>query len=122
MKTILVIDDDEDSHFIFSAFLEDTYKVMTFLNWKEVEEFAKQEIPNLILLDISMPHEDGFAVLKHIRANSHLKNIPVIALTAYALDEDNKKFLKHSFDGFISKPIYENQLRKLITHTFENKK
>lgn len=61
--------------------------------------------PDLVLLDIQIPGGGGEVVLAHIRASSHLADVPVIALTALAMDGDRERLLAAGFDGYLSKPI-----------------
>lgn len=64
-----------------------------------------QERPTLILLDIQMPTMSGYEVLEKIRADEKLKDLPVIAVTAFAMEGDREKALEKGFDGYIPKPI-----------------
>ena len=66
---------------------------------------AREEIPDLILMDIQLPGMDGYTATKLLKANDKLKSIPIIALTSYAMKEDREKAKKAGCDGYISKPI-----------------
>lgn len=61
--------------------------------------------PNVVLLDIGMPVLDGFAVVRAIRENPRLATLPVLAVTAYAMQGDRQRVLSSGFDGYIAKPI-----------------
>ncbi|MBK8433640.1 MAG: response regulator [Chloroflexi bacterium] len=67
--------------------------------------FAAESTPNLILLDISMPGMDGYEVIHRLRQMEHLAAVPIIALTANVMKEDQRKSAEAGFDGFIQKPI-----------------
>jgi two-component system cell cycle response regulator DivK len=105
--TILVVED------VLSNFML-TARLLTNLNvhceWKtsgyEVCEFA-DSLPkiDLILLDIRLPYEDGFSVLKKIRLSPSLRNIRVVAVTTEATEEQLRKARTAGFDGFIGKPL-----------------
>ena len=90
--------------------------------WKssgyEVVEYA-DTIPHvdLILMDIRLPYEDGYQALAKLRS-SNLKDIPVVAVTAYASEEQMNKARKAGFDGFLGKPLdadrFPEQVRRII--------
>jgi CheY-like chemotaxis protein len=61
--------------------------------------------PDILLLDIGMPVLDGFAVVRRIRENPRLATLPVLAVTAYAMQGDREKVLNSGFDGYLSKPV-----------------
>lgn len=107
METIGIIDDDEDSNNILSAFLEEEWKVVVFEEWKKGLSAFEKNPPALILLDISLPGTTGEKVLNRIRKSDKLKNIKVIALTGYSQPDSRKEFLKMGFDEYLSKPILD---------------
>lgn len=63
-------------------------------------------LPTFILLDLSMPVMNGWEMLENVRANPDTAHIPVIALTAHAMDEDKKQAMEAGFDGYITKPFW----------------
>jgi CheY-like chemotaxis protein len=65
----------------------------------------EQTHPDILLLDISMPVLDGFAVIRKIRENPGLVTLPVLAVTAYAMQGDRESVLSSGFDGYLSKPV-----------------
>ena len=67
-----------------------------------------------MLLDIDMPGLDGFSVLKRVREHPHLSNLPVLAVTAYAMKEDRARVLGAGFNGYISNPIQAGVLLNLL--------
>ena len=67
------------------------------------------EGPDLVLLDISLRGMDGLEVLQHIRAHARLPKLPVIALTAHAMAGDRERFLAAGFDGYLTKPIIDDE-------------
>lgn len=84
-------------------------------------EIALEKIPDIILLDLNLPGIDGFEVLKRLRANKLLQNIPVVAVTAYAMNDDQKRIEKAGFDGYIIKPIDIQKFIDEINHLLEHK-
>ena len=90
------------------------YEVVLKESAQEALKYLEEERPSLILLDIQMPELDGISALKMIRNDPKLKDIPVIALTAYAMKGDREKFLELGFDDYIGKPIeIKNLLNKV---------
>jgi CheY-like chemotaxis protein len=70
----------------------------------------EQTQPDLLLLDIGMPVLDGFAVVRKIRENPRLASLPVVAVTAYAMQGDREKILNSKFDGYLLKPVNSRSL------------
>jgi len=117
--TILVIEDNEINMdmmiFVLNAM---GLAVIPALNGPVGLAIAKSEIPNLIFCDIKMPHLDGYGVLDALRLDPKSANIPIIAVTAIAIDEDGARLLAAGFDGYLSKPIefdhLKGELRKFL--------
>ena len=115
MKTIAVVEDNSDNRMLIDALLGDEYHLIEYEDGIEALSGLLQEKPDLVLLDISLPGMDGTEVLKNIRSDSNLNDLPVIALTAHAMSGDREKFLQLGFNEYISKPIIdENELIKII--------
>ena len=81
---------------------------------------AKEELPDLILMDIHMPNMDGIAAMKKIREIPGLKETPVIAITAYAMKGDRKKIIDEGFDDYIPKPVSINDLIDKVSHCIKS--
>ncbi|GAB6106529.1 ATP-binding protein [Fusibacter bizertensis] len=83
-------------------------------------EIALEKMPDIILLDLNLPGIDGFEVLKRLRANKLLQNIPVVAVTAYAMNDDQQRIKKAGFDGYIIKPIdiqrFIDEINRMLMH------
>ena len=105
--TILIVEDNV-SNFVLMARLLDHMGV--HCEWKtsgyEVVEYA-DTLPevNLILMDIRLPYEDGYEALRKLRASEALREIPVVAVTAYASEEQMQRSRAAGFDGFLGKPL-----------------
>ena len=70
----------------------------------------EQTQPDLLLLDIGMPLLDGFGVMRQIREDPCFASLPVVAVTAYAMQGDREKILSSNFDGYLSKPVNARSL------------
>ncbi|MCH8170048.1 MAG: response regulator [Bacteroidetes bacterium] len=113
---IMIVDDDVDTLFTINELIESfNYQTVLAKDGLECIKKLKEFTPNLILLDIMMPRMDGFQALQKIRANKKWENIPVIAVTARAMEEDKKIILKHGFNDYISKPVDPLILTNKIT-------
>lgn len=103
---VLIIDDTPDNLALAKAALEfHGAQVYTATNGEEGLAQLKTLRPSVILLDIRMPKMDGWAMFKSLRENREIAHIPVIAITAYAMDSDREDILRGGFDGYISKPF-----------------
>jgi two-component system, cell cycle response regulator DivK len=71
---------------------------------------AKEQRPDLILMDIQLPHMDGYEATRRIKADPELKNIPIIAVTSYALSGDDGKAHAAGCDGYVTKPYSPREL------------
>ena len=117
MKRVAVVEDNPDNRLLVQAMLEDLYELSEYENGAEALAGLQQNRPDLVLLDISLPEMDGPEVLRNIRADENLRGLPVIALTAHAMAGDREKYLSAGFDGYVTKPITdENVLLDLIDH------
>ena len=118
--TVLIVEDNVSNFNLMARMLE---HVGIQCEWKssgyEVVEYANT-LPHidLILMDIRLPYEDGYEALRKIRASKHLKDIPVVAVTAYAGEEQMSKAQAAGFNGFLGKPLnpdlFSEQVRKMI--------
>jgi two-component system cell cycle response regulator DivK len=109
VNKILIVEDNEKNLKLFSVIIKSLgYETLTAMNGEEGVKMAKENAPDLILMDIQMPVMDGLAAMKALRAKPETASIPVIALTSYAMKEDKERFLAEGFDGYISKPIDKN--------------
>jgi|SRR6266852_3166950 len=106
MKTVLVADDNPVSRELIREILEtDDCEVIEASDGREALEKLRQHQPDLALLDIQMPVLDGNTVIRELRADPRFSQLPVVALTAYAMQGDREKALSLGFDSYITKPI-----------------
>jgi len=106
MKRVLVADDNPVSRELIREILEnDDCEVIEAGDGREALDKVREHRPDLALLDIQMPVMDGNAVVREIRADAQLAKLPVVALTAYAMQGDREKALALGFNSYITKPI-----------------
>ncbi|MBU1099190.1 MAG: response regulator [Bacteroidetes bacterium] len=107
MKTkVLIIEDNEQNMYMLSYLLEsENYEVIQAYSGPEGIDMAKNIKPDIILLDIQLPEMDGYAVAQKLREAEKLKEIPIIAVTSYAMPGDKDKAIESGATGYIEKPI-----------------
>jgi two-component system cell cycle response regulator DivK len=106
MRTVLIAEDNAVNRELLRELLETRgYTVLEACDGQEAHHMIDQAQPDILLLDIGMPVLNGFAVVRKIRENPHLDKLPVVAVTAYAMQDDREKILNSKFDGYLSKPI-----------------
>ncbi len=107
MKTkILVIEDNEQNMYLVTFILgKYGYQVIQARNGDEGLSQARQQKPDLILLDIQLPVMDGYTVAIELRKNEALANVPIIAVTSYVMPGDRERAMIVGCTGYIEKPI-----------------
>ncbi|HEY0842037.1 response regulator [Methylotenera sp.] len=105
-KTILLIEDNEQNSYL-TTFLLETHgmNVVTAADGATGIDLTKKILPDLILLDIQLPMMDGYAVASALRKIESLNQVPIIAVTSYAMVGDREKCLAAGCNGYIEKPI-----------------
>jgi CheY-like chemotaxis protein len=112
MKRILIVDDNAPSRELIRAILERSgYAVSEAVDGSEGLRIASQFQPDLIVMDLQMPVLDGFGALEQIRADHRFSGLPIIALTANAMQGDREKALHAGFSSYLSKPVKLTVLR-----------
>lgn len=106
MIRILVAEDNAVNRELLRELLEARgYAVFEACDGQQALHMIEQSQPELLLMDIGMPVLDGFETIRRIRENPRLAQLPVVAVTAYAMRGDREKILKSGFDGYLSKPL-----------------
>lgn len=106
MNRVFIVEDDEDIRGIVDYALESSgFQVEAFEDGDTLFKELKKDIPDIILLDIMLPEEDGISILKRIRNSEKLKAVPVIMLTAKGSEFDKVKGLDSGADDYITKPF-----------------
>lgn len=110
---ILVADDNTASRELIREVLEMSgYEVVEATDGREAVSRARENPPDLLLVDIQMPRLDGYGVIHELRNDPRLSGLRVIALTAFAMQGDRERALQAGFDGYITKPVDIAQLRQ----------
>jgi CheY-like chemotaxis protein len=106
MSTILIVEDNEMNRDMLSRRLERRgYAVLLAVDGENGIDMARANVPDLILMDMSLPVMDGWEATRRLKADDALKHIPVIALTAHAMANDREKALEAGCDDYDTKPI-----------------
>jgi CheY-like chemotaxis protein len=113
MPKILLVEDNEMNRDMLSRRLEKRgYTLVIAVDGGQGVALAKSELPDLILMDMSLPVLDGWEATQQVKADPATKGIPVIALTAHAMESDRQKALDAGCDDFDTKPV---ELARLLT-------
>ena len=110
MTTIAVVEDNADNRLLLQAILDGLYDLVEYENGIDALAGLTAQLPDLVLLDISLPGMDGNEILARIRADGKLRRLPVIALTAHAMAGDREKYLAAGFNDYITKPIVDETI------------
>jgi two-component system cell cycle response regulator DivK len=119
VKTILLVEDVEDNRDLVVQILENHYTVVEARDGLEGLEKAKALRPDLIILDLALPKMDGWEAARRIKADPDLKHIPIIALTAYAMEGDEAQALDAGCDAYVAKPVLPKDLRTKVLTVLE---
>ena len=116
MKQILIVEDKATSRELLRTVLErQGYGVIEAKDGEEALQQLRTATLDLVLLDLQIPIRNGYDVLQRIRSDDRLAHLPVVALTASAMQGDREKALAAGFTGYIAKPVGPAQLRELVT-------
>jgi CheY-like chemotaxis protein len=112
---ILVVDDSADNVAMISLDLQQQgYRVVTASNGEDAVAVAAQMIPNLILMDINLPTLDGLGATRRIRETDPLRDVPVIAITAFGTEGFQRAAYDAGVDGYLTKPLDLDRMHQLI--------
>ena len=103
---VLVVEDNERNMKLFRDVLQASgYRILEATTGERAVELVVEHGPDLVLMDIQLPDIDGIKALDQLRANEQTASVPVLALTAQAMEGDRERFLAAGFDGYLSKPV-----------------
>ena len=120
--TVLIVEDNEDMRQFIRYILSDNYNLIEAENGEEGFEVAKKHLPDVVISDVMMPKTDGFDLCQLLKTNVATNHIPVILLTAYALDEQKQVGFESGADAYISKPFNVKLLKTRVRKLIENRK
>ncbi len=112
---ILVVDDSADNVAVISLDLQQQgYRVVTASNGEDAVAVATQTLPNLILMDINLPSLDGLGATRRIRETETLRDVPVVAITAFGTEGFQRAAYDAGVDGYLTKPLDFDRMHQLI--------
>jgi two-component system cell cycle response regulator DivK len=114
-KRILVVEDTEDNRRILRDLLTRAgFELIEAMDGESGVSMATAHRPDLILMDIQLPVFDGYEATRRIKANPDTKNIPIIAVTSYALSGDESKAIAAGCDGYVAKPFSPRRILAMV--------
>ena len=126
MANILVVEDYPDNLALMTYLLSVAgHEVRGAVTGRQTVATAREDLPDIVVLDIQLPDMDGYQVLSELRADPSTASVPIVAVTAYAMVGDRDDALAAGFDGYLPKPItprtfaqtIENYLRTPVATT-----
>jgi CheY-like chemotaxis protein len=113
--TILVVDDFDDTRLLLRTWLERKgFRVIEAENGNEAVLQAESHAPDLIIMDVEMPELDGLAATRQIRSSLAIKNVPVVAVSAYGAQQFRREALAAGCNEYVSTPFEPEDLEKVI--------
>ena len=122
MLRILIVEDNPVNMELARQILGAEYEVDEAIDGELGVASALRRPPDVILMDLSLPVLDGWGALARIRSEAKLANIPVVALTAHAIRGDRERALAAGFDGYVTKPVEEDDLLGAIRETLARRR
>ncbi len=120
LKRVLVVEDNERNRKLFTLLIKNMgHDCLIATDGNVGIEVAKAKRPDLILMDIQMPVLDGLSALSLLKKDSTTKDIPVLAVTSFAMEKDRRRLLEAGFADYLAKPIDTEQFREMIQQLLE---
>ena len=114
-KNVMVVEDNEKNRKLMRVVLKAKgYNIIEAATGEEALNLLKNQKPDIILMDIQLPGIDGLTLIKQIKASVVTKDIPIIAVTAYAMKGDEQKILDTGCNAYVSKPINTQELPLIV--------
>jgi len=105
-KVVLLVEDNADNRGIYRTILEHgRFQVLEAEDGRTAVELARARKPDLVLMDVAIPVIDGWEATRMLKSDPETANIPIIALTAHALQSDRDRAVEVGCDGYIAKPV-----------------
>ena len=114
MKRLLIVEDSELNRDLLTQILDETFTLLMASDGQAGLDLAERERPDLVLLDLSLPIVDGWEVARRLKANARTRGIPLIALTAHAMRDDERRAVEAGCDAYVAKPLEEDVLLATI--------
>ena len=116
-KTILMVEDNELNMKLVRGLIKiGKYRMLEAIDAESGIEQIREQRPDLVLMDIQLPGMDGLSATKIIKEDPSLKDIPIVALTSYAMQGDEEKALEAGCKGYIAKPINTRKFLETVAH------
>jgi len=120
MEKVLIVDDNRASRDLIRAILKPVRcDVIEASHGQQGLDLLREEHPDLVVLDIDMPGLDGLAVVRIIRQDAAFADLPVVAVTAFAMDGDRQKAMTAGFTAYVTKPVRAAVLRQQVKQLLE---
>ena len=115
MEKVLIVDDNRASRDLIRAILKPVRcNIIEASHGQQALDLIQQERPDLVLLDVDMPGLDGLTVVRRIRENTSLAGLPVVAVTAFAMESDCERCMAAGFTAYLTKPVRAALLRQQV--------
>ena len=115
-KTILVVEDNELNMKLVKGLIKiGKYRMLEAMDAESGIQLIREQRPDLVLMDIQLPGMDGLSATKIVKEDPALKDIPIVALTSYAMQGDEEKALEAGCTGYIAKPIDTRKFLETIS-------
>ena len=111
---LLIAEDTDSNYLLLSLMLRKEYEVIRAGDGEEVVRLCEQIQPDIVLMDIQMPEMDGLEATRQIRASGKHRDLPIIAMTAHAFEDEKLRCQQAGMNDFLSKPIDPNKLKDSI--------
>lgn len=121
MLRILIVEDNALNRDLLTQILQDSYEILSAQDGIAGVKCAIEELPDLIIMDLSLPKLDGWRAAAQLRQHPLTKHIPIVAVTAHAMTEAMEKATAVGIDAYIVKPIDEIRLLATIEEQLENR-
>lgn len=112
LQSIYLVEDNQDNADLFTALLSEFFDIQSFQTGMDLLAHIGEDtekLPDLFVLDISLPGMDGISLMKRIRSDYTYRGIPILALTAHAMADDKRRLIQAGFDWYVSKPILDEK-------------
>jgi CheY-like chemotaxis protein len=121
-QRILIVEDNPTNLKLASQVLEaEGYEVDRATDAEQAQELLRHATPDLVLMDIALPGMDGLTLTRKLKADPGLKDVPVVAMTAFAMKGDDQRALDAGCDGYLTKPIDTRRLPQQVAEFLQRK-